>query len=462
MSDSDEDDWQQVRTYTDHLGHRVVLEQFVEPDFPPDDVHLIPFQVYSFVPLDDDHEQLREYLMQSFIDEELKPLFEIYSYCPPDAFACIEHNRREIAHRKQLHRSGVENPPPLIRKFPRRSDGTLGGFCILIRSHSYRLGQDEDRLAEAGEGPDLLYFNRSFSSTRSDVDEAQRISEYDDLAPEAFELATERITKQFNIGQILMLDIFLNTGRPSLQYALDVDEGEPPNSNPPPEEQIRDQLGQEASVGGFSLNPAFQISHDDDIVTVTNTPKGSVPDIQYVVHALFLASIRDTAGPSLLESTARLFTAAVVSYLPANKTLDLKFYIPNSPSWSAIRPAQAEVLAHQTQEGDQENPFPIGALHTFSAGDEQPPTAHRFTPQRPGKYLTSAKATASTPFRLFTVALDRAKFISEAGVYFYMADFDASGDPDPYLEVCPDDTQIFRGVDMSTVAGRLGLVVLDG
>ena len=36
MSDSDEDDWQQVRTYADHLGHRVVLEQYVEPDYPPD------------------------------------------------------------------------------------------------------------------------------------------------------------------------------------------------------------------------------------------------------------------------------------------------------------------------------------------------------------------------------------------------------------------------------------------
>ena len=57
--------------------------------------------------------------MQSFMDEEVKPLFEIYSYCPPDAFACIEHNRMEIARRKQQHRSGVENPPPLIPKFTR-------------------------------------------------------------------------------------------------------------------------------------------------------------------------------------------------------------------------------------------------------------------------------------------------------------------------------------------------------
>jgi hypothetical protein len=75
-------DWQQVRTYADHLGHRVVLEQCVGPDFFPDPDHLIPIQVYSLVALDDDHEQLRDYLMQSFWDDEVKPLFEIYSYCP--------------------------------------------------------------------------------------------------------------------------------------------------------------------------------------------------------------------------------------------------------------------------------------------------------------------------------------------------------------------------------------------
>lgn len=458
MSDSEAGDWQKVRTYTDHIGHRVVLEQFVEPEFPSDDAHLVPFQVYSLVSLDDDHEQLREYLMQSFIDEELKPLFEIYSYCPPDAFACIEHNRQEIARRKQLHRSGVENPPPLIPKFPRRSDGTLGGFCILIRSHSYRFGQDEDGYTAAGEGPDLLFFNRSFSNTRNDIDETQRISEGDDLTSEAFELSTERVTKQFNIGQILMLDIFLKAGRPDLQYALDIDEGEPPQSNPLSEDQIRDQLNQEAAVGGFSFDPTFQISQDIDIITVTNAAEKTVCDVQYSIHALFLAPLRDSAPLSLLKSTARLFTASIVSHLPANKTFNFKFCIPNSHSWSAISPAQTEALSHHNQE----NPFAIGALHPLSADNEQPSVAYRFTPQKSDKYFASAKETANTPFRLFRIALDRPRFVSEAGVYFYMADFDTSGDPDPYLEVCPDDTQIFRVEDMSTVAGRLGIVVLDG
>jgi hypothetical protein len=315
-----------------------------------------------------------------------------------------------------------------------------------------------------GEGPDLLYFNRSFSSTRSDVDETQRSSEHENLSPEAFELATERVMNQIDIGQIIIIDIFNNAGPPGLRYALDVDEGEPPSSNLPSEEQMRDQLVQETSVGGFSLDPAFQISQDADIVTVTNTPEGNVPDIQYLVHALFLSSIRDTAGSSLLESTARLFTASIVSHLPANKTLTLKFFIPKSPSWSAVRPAQTEVLevqSLQTQGGNRENPFPIGALHTFPAGDEQSPTARRITPQEPEQYFIAAQGTSRTIFRLFTVVLDRAKFVSEAGVFFYMADRDASGDPDPYLEDGPDDTQVLRGVDMSTVARRLGMVVLD-
>ena len=461
-------EWQQVRTYADHLGHRVVLEQYVTPDYEPDPDHIIPIQVYSLVPLDDDHKNLRRYLMQSFWDDEVKPLFEIYSYCPPDDFACIEHNRIEIARRKQQHRSGVENPLPLIPRFIRPDDYSTVGFCVLLRSHSYRLGyvEDSDELAKLGEGPDLLYFNRSFSSTRSYVDEAQRESEDDEsLSSEGFELATQRVTDQIYIGQILMIDILNGVGPTPERYALDVDEGETPSSDLPSEEQIRDQLGLETSVGGFSLHPEFQVSQDANIVTVTNTPEGKTPDIQYLVHALFLSSIRDTAGPSLLESTARLFTASMFSHLPANKTLTLKFFIPNSPSLSAIRPAQNEVLeilSRQTQEEDRENSFPIGALHNISTGDDQPPTSKRITPQIPEKHIITGQGRFCELFRLFTVVLDRAKFVSEAGVYFYMAYLDGSENPDPSMQDAPDDTQVVRGVDMSTVAGRLGVVVLDG
>ncbi|KAJ5427319.1 hypothetical protein N7465_002389 [Penicillium sp. CMV-2018d] len=441
-------EWQQVRTYADNLGHRVVLE------------HLVP--------LDDDHENLRRYLMQSFWDDEVKPLFEIYSYCPPNGFACIEHNRNEIARRKQQDRSGVENPPPLIPRFIRPGNYLTVGFCVLLRSYSYRLGyiEDSDEFAKLGEGPDLLYFNRSFSSTRNNIDEAQRESEDDEsLLSEGFELATQRVTDQIYIGQILIIDIFNGVGPSPARYALDIDEGEIPSSDLPSEEQIRDQLSLETSGGGFSLHPEFHVSQDTNIVTVTNTPKGKTPDIQYLVHTLFLSSVRHTAGPSLLESTARLFTASIISNLPANKTLTLKFFIPNSPSLSVIRPAQnvvLEILSRQTQEEDRENSFPIGALHNISTGDDQPPTSKRITPQIPEKHIITGQGRFCERFRLFTVVLDRARFVSEAGVYFYMAYLDGSENPDLSMQDAPDDTQVVRGVDMSTVPGRLGVVVLGG
>ncbi|CRL18261.1 unnamed protein product [Penicillium camemberti] len=125
--------WQQVRTYVDHLGHRVVLEQYVTPDYEPEPEHVISIQVYSLVPLDDDHTNLR-YLMQSFWDNEVKPLFEIYSYYPPGDFACIKPNCIEIARRKQQHRSGVENLLPLIPQFIPIDWAILKGrFCELFR-----------------------------------------------------------------------------------------------------------------------------------------------------------------------------------------------------------------------------------------------------------------------------------------------------------------------------------------
>ncbi|KAJ5366057.1 hypothetical protein N7517_008943 [Penicillium concentricum] len=36
--------WQQIFHYPDHLGHRVVLEEFVKPEFP-DPSHLVSIQV---------------------------------------------------------------------------------------------------------------------------------------------------------------------------------------------------------------------------------------------------------------------------------------------------------------------------------------------------------------------------------------------------------------------------------
>lgn len=165
-----------------------------------------------------------------------------------------------------------------------------------------------------------------------------------------------------------------------------------------------------------------------------------------------------------MQCTTRLFTASISSHLPANKSLNLKFFIPNSLSFSAIHLAQYEVLkilSEQTEE-DPENSFPVGALYKISTGDDQPQTWKRVTPQITEKQIITGQGRFCDTFHLFAVVLDRANFVSEAGVYFYMAYLDGSENPDPSMEDAPDDTQVVRGVDMSTVVARLGMVVLDG
>ena len=62
---------------------------------------------------------------------------------------------------------------------------------------------------------------------------------------------------------------------------------------------------------------------------------------------------------------------------------------------------------------------------------------------------------------MFAVVLDRANFVSQAGVYFYMANLDPLNDTDPDLEVCSDDTQVWRGVGMSEVARRLAMLAVN-
>ena len=56
--------------------------------------------------------------------------------------------------------------------------------------------QESEEAEEIGEGPDLLYFNRLFSSTRTDVDLAQHLfKDYHNDRPEAFELSVDRVTE---------------------------------------------------------------------------------------------------------------------------------------------------------------------------------------------------------------------------------------------------------------------------
>lgn len=461
MSDSDSDrvrrSWQQVRHYKDHLGHPVVLEEYVRPGDEPDPAHLVPIQVYSLVPLDSDHEKVRNYLLGAFWNDEVMPLFEIYSYCPPDSFACIDHSRREIAFRKQQHRSGIQNAPGLIPLFYRNGwdDEPPIGRCVLLRSHSYRLNERDDG-ASAG-GPDELNFTRTFSSTRSDADDTQvPMHPPEETYLERFELSTDRITLREYVDQVVVLDIFSNCSpRGDLEFGLDIDEGIPPDPTPPSIEEIQDQLSQQTAVGGFTLGSLAEVTQDGGTVTVSDTPKGAESDLQYLICAPFLSHLDDTSATPLLESTARLFCSALQSHLPAPKSMNLKFCIPESHSnpWSGIRAAYNSVIASQSVT------FAPGALYKFPVDDGEPAALHRVSPQNELDRFWDAQHAARNPCGVFAVVLDRANFVSEAGVYFYTADF--GYDETSKKEDLSDDTKVWRCIGMAEAARRLAMLAVE-
>ncbi|CAI7568181.1 unnamed protein product, partial [Penicillium discolor] len=93
---------------------------------------------------------------------------EIYSYSPPDALACVEHQQREITYRKCLHAQAEKSSevlPLLIPTLRGSTQNDFGsGLCILLISESYQAGFDAEKRNDLGTGPLWITFNRKFPS----------------------------------------------------------------------------------------------------------------------------------------------------------------------------------------------------------------------------------------------------------------------------------------------------------
>lgn len=123
-------------------------------------------QIYSSIPLQEsDYGKIDGYLSES--DLFRTPKFEIYSYRPRNALACVEHQRHEIAYRKRLHveakaagQSTEAIPPltPMAEKLPESRDRV--GFCIFLASESFRAGFIGMQRKALGTGPQWIYFDR--------------------------------------------------------------------------------------------------------------------------------------------------------------------------------------------------------------------------------------------------------------------------------------------------------------
>ncbi|KAJ5164847.1 uncharacterized protein N7500_006677, partial [Penicillium coprophilum] len=187
---------------------------------------------------------------------------------------------------------------------------------------------------------------------------------------------------------------------------------------------IRDQLGQEVSVSGFSLDLAFHISQEANIVTVTNTLKGETPDIQYILYT------RRRRFLYLGKHSAPLY--GVNGVQPPGQQ--------NSHS-QILHPKVQFLVGHQARlERSSCDSIPAKWREPRQSLFHWRPTQYHNRRYSIPSSKTSQGACDGSGFRMFTVVLDRANFVSEAGVYFYMTDSDESEDPD----TSSDDTIVSR------------------
>ncbi|KAE8340456.1 hypothetical protein BDV24DRAFT_133930 [Aspergillus arachidicola] len=330
------------REYVDHAGNTIILGKVVAYEsqfYRPEDGEAYRLQVYSTTAIQPDElSKLYEYLCFQLSQ---RPFLEIYSYNPPDGLACVEHQRREVTHRKRLQaeqRDGEydESRPPLIPTMRTSFENQfMSGFCFLLTSKSYLQGSFRDN--DHGTGPLWISFDRSLPSAVKKLDMIKRLdrpatelrtfAEWGILVnPEIRDINVKITTDQSEMGsdlKELMTRIYSTYVYGEIDYGLH----EPPP--PAPSETLTFQRTQQVleqqreMIEGQSVD--LNVLHltwgpEHKAVTVTNYSLDSEYDLQYVIYVQFLADI-EQEKTALLETTARTFTAGIISHLPAPKTI---------------------------------------------------------------------------------------------------------------------------------------------
>ncbi|CAG8895609.1 unnamed protein product [Penicillium egyptiacum] len=448
------DRWIQ-REYADHQGNTVILGKFpYESQFyRPEEGGAYRLQVYSTTPIQT--EELNKLYAYFCFDLTWPPFLEIYSYNPPDGLACVEHQRREIAHRKRLQaeqREGEydESLPPLIPTMRTGfEDMFMSGFCFLLTSKSYLQGSFQDN--DHGTGPWWISFDRSLPSTVKKLDMIKRLDNPPSklqtfkewgisVNPEIRDINVNITTSQSIIRwdmKELMRGIYSTYVYNQIDYGLHEPPPPPPSEETPTLQHIQEVLEQQQTAEVQSIDSTVLRliwGPENNIVTVTNNSSDGECDLQYVIYVQFLAAI-EQEKTALLETTARIFAAGIISHLPASKTIYFEFRIPGTSLSSLISAAP--------------NGFEVGASHEFEAG-----SVMRALPQ-----ISRDVSISPIPHHFFTVVLDKPAFIQEPSVLFYTL----WTDPRQYIELQGIDTVIetLRSAGIKEAARRLAMLAVE-
>lgn len=425
-------------------------------------VHLpqIAIQVYSTVPLSLDSEEgsqndctsLCRYLSSqtsSYPSETLS--FEIYAP-QPDVFACVEHQRREILHRKS-NLPGGEFFPGIAKVAPDNRNQLLQGFLLVMTSYSFR-----DTFIpqyEAESGPLWVNFNRSFPLTAK-VDLSSRIesttpygfdpsiigvdcqvfSEREELIVRKCRYVDDNCRKLNSLSIRSESDV---TGH-EFDYGLNEDEGDPSLSDQPLAPEMIELLQIQAGL----LDPdRFDIlAPCDDAVAIksNHTAATPEPDLQYIIHIAFPYK---KLGLELMP-IAKAFTAAVIDNLPRGKTVNFEFLSADQSLAAILASHRSFIKSHPK--------IATGALHQGSRSFPQ----ERREPEV--NFVLERE-----PYRTFFVILDRPDFLTGPGVLFFLTDGNELTDEAMQSNICQPKGeradclvyQLWRSAGMPEAAGRL-------
>jgi len=236
--------------FLDHEGKQATRLRLVASGAPDEAIERVPasvftFQIYTTLALEGDPCNLIKYFGGEMIsDGPFLPTWEIYNV-QTNVFACVDHQRREIAHRKLILQTSTSSTSsaPLIPKVVRDpfSDNRWYGFLLLVdsESDSCRNGAPPNRRVDPS-GPLWVHFDRTFPQ-KSSVDNLSRLEvdprvaasvgeSLEDITvlPEKLEMVAKRIqntTTMTNHLEVMYGKSRIADG--SRDYGLDEDEGQP-------------------------------------------------------------------------------------------------------------------------------------------------------------------------------------------------------------------------------------------
>lgn len=425
----------------------------------------IAIQVYSTIPLDSDSDYTT--LCQYLISEVLQnPHVSFEIHAPqPDVFACVEHQRREILHRKH-HLPGEGFFPGIAKVATNGKDRLLQGSLIVITSYSFRAAHRRPDY-EAESGPLWVNFNRSFPlrakvDLRSLIDDVGHSGfdpstiggddwdDWNEIYWERKEIIVEKSRKMYH--QLRELASLLGRSHYDIMnfefdYGLDEDEGDPSLADQPPALEIIESLKRKADSLHHKKFDIQVPSRGAVLITSNPTTAAPEPDLHYIIHVAFPY---DKFGLELM-CVAQAFTAAVIDIIPHGKSISFEFFSA-SQSLSAILASHRDIMNSQPE-------IVIGAIHQGSRS---------FPQSRSRRGISNDRE----PCRTFFVIIDRPDFLTGPGVLFFLADGNEITDESMqniYNRYGLKDErgdyklyQVWRSAGKAEVALRLAMIPPDG